>query len=186
MDIKEQILNYIPFNEQEERDKKLLLEWLSEPDVFERKNERAHFTASAWVVNPERTKVLMIYHNIYDSWAWMGGHADGEENLFAVAEREAKEESGITDIKAISEEIASVEILTVSGHEKHGKHVPSHLHLNATYFFEAPEEQELSVKPDENSGVMWIDMDDIKNKSSEKWFVERIYPKLIEKTKKLR
>ncbi|MBQ8789180.1 MAG: NUDIX hydrolase [Oscillospiraceae bacterium] len=186
MDIKEQILNYIPFNEQEERDKKLLLEWLSEPDVFERKNERAHFTASAWVVNPERTKVLMIYHNIYDSWAWMGGHADGEENLFAVAEREAKEESGITDIKAISEEIASVEILTVSGHEKHGKYVPSHLHLNATYFFEAPEEQELSVKPDENSGVMWIDMDDIKNKSSEKWFVERIYPKLIEKTKKLR
>ena len=186
MDIKEQILNYIPFNEQEERDKKLLLEWLSEPDVFERKNERAHFTASAWVVNPERTKVLMIYHNIYDSWAWMGGHADGEENLFAVAEREAKEESGITDIKAISEEIASVEILTVSGHEKHGKYVPCHLHLNATYFFEAPEEQELSVKPDENSGVMWIDMDDIKNKSSEKWFVERIYPKLIEKTKKLR
>lgn len=186
MDIKEQILNYIPFNEQEERDKKLLLEWLSEPDVFERKNERAHFTASAWVVNPERTKVLMIYHNIYDSWAWMGGHADGEENLFAVAEREAKEESGITDIKAISEEIASVEILTVNGHEKRGKYVPSHLHLNATYFFEAPEEQELSVKPDENSGVMWIDMDDIKNKSSEKWFVERIYPKLIEKTKKLR
>lgn len=186
MDIKEQILNYIPFNEQEERDKKLLLEWLSEPDVFERKNERAHFTASAWVVNPERTKVLMIYHNIYDSWAWMGGHADGEENLFAVAEREAKEESGITDIKAISEEIASVEILTVSGHEKRGKYVPSHLHLNATYFFEAPEEQELSVKPDENSGVMWIDMDDIKNKSSEKWFVERIYSKLIEKTKKLR
>ena len=186
MDIKEQILNYIPFNEQEERDKKLLLEWLSEPDVFERKNERAHFTASAWVVNPERTKVLMIYHNIYDSWAWMGGHADGEENLFAVAEREAKEESGITDIKAISEEIASVEILTVNGHEKRGKYVPSHLHLNATYFFEAPEEQELSVKPDENSGVMWIDMADIKNKSSEKWFVERIYPKLIEKTKKLR
>ena len=183
MDIKEQILNYIPFNEQEERDKKLLLEWLSEPDVFERKNERAHFTASAWVVNPERTKVLMIYHNIYDSWAWMGGHADGEENLFAVAEREAKEESGITDIKAISEEIASVEILTVSGHEKHGKYVPSHLHLNATYFFEAPEEQELSVKPDENSGVMWIELDDIKNKSTEKWFIERIYSKLIAKAK---
>ena len=65
----------------------------------------------------------MIYHNIYDSWAWMGGHADGEEDLFKVAEREAKEESGITDIKAISEEIASIEILPVSGHEKKGKYV---------------------------------------------------------------
>ena len=99
MDLKEQIKAYTPFNEQEEKDKELLLEWLEEKDVFTRKNKRAHFTASAWVVNPERTKVLMIYHNIYDSWAWMGGHADGETDLLKVAEREAKEESGITDIR---------------------------------------------------------------------------------------
>ena len=186
MELKEQILNYVPFNEQEKTDKELLLEWLSEPKVFERENKKAHFTASAWVVNPERTKVLMIYHNIYDSWAWIGGHADGEEDLLAVAEREAKEESGITDICPVSEEIASIEILPVSGHEKKGKYVPSHLHLNVTYLFEAPEEQKLFIKPDENSGVMWIPIDEIKNKSSEKWFVERIYSKLIEKTKKLR
>ena len=184
MDFREQIFDYIPFNEQEERDKKLLVEWLSEPEVFKRENERAHFTASAWVVNPERTKVLMIYHNIYDSWAWMGGHADGEEDLFKVAEREAKEESGITDIRPVSEDILSIEIVTVSGHEKRGKYVPSHLHLNATYLFEAPENQEFFIKPDENSGVMWIDIGDIKNKSTEKWFIERIYSKLIAKMKK--
>ena len=29
-------------------------------------------TASAWVVNPGRTKVLMVYHNIYKSWSWLG------------------------------------------------------------------------------------------------------------------
>lgn len=183
MNLEKQIFDYVPFNEQEERDKKLIIEWLSEPKVFERENEKAHFTASAWVVNPERTKVLMIYHNIYDSWAWMGGHADGETDLFKVAEREAREESGIFDLKAVSEEIASIEILPVSGHEKKGKYVPSHLHLNVTYLFEAPEEQELFIKPDENSGVMWIPFDEIKNKSTEKWFVERIYSKLIEKTK---
>ena len=90
MKLEEQIYGYVPFNEQEERDKKLLLEWLSEPKVFERENERAHFTSSAWVLNPERTKVLMIYHNIYDSWAWMGGHADGETDLLKVAEKEGK------------------------------------------------------------------------------------------------
>ena len=184
MNFREQIFDYIPFNEQEERDKKLIIEWLSEPEVFKRESERAHFTASAWVVNPERTKVLMIYHNIYDSWAWMGGHADGEEDLFKVAEREAKEESGITDIRPVSEDILSIEIVTVSGHEKRGEYVSSHLHLNATYLFEAPEDQELFIKPDENSGVMWIDIDDIKNKSTEKWFIERIYSKLIAKTKK--
>ena len=183
MDFREQIFDYIPFNEQEERDKKLLVEWLSEPEVFKRENERAHFTASAWVVNPERTKVLMIYHNIYDSWAWMGGHADGEENLLAVAEREAKEESGISEIRPLSDDILSIEIVTVSGHEKRGEYVPSHLHLNVTYLFEAPEEQDLTIKPDENSGVMWIDIGDIKNKSTEKWFIERIYSKLIAKMK---
>ncbi|MBQ3499864.1 MAG: NUDIX hydrolase [Oscillospiraceae bacterium] len=183
MDLKEQILKYVPYNEQEEKDKPLLLEWLSEPGIFTRENKRAHFTASAWVLNPEKTKVLMIYHNIYDSWAWMGGHADGEENLLAVAEREAKEESGISKIRPLSEDILSIEIVTVSGHEKRGEYVPSHLHLNVTYLFEAPEEQDLTIKPDENSGVMWIPLDDIKNKSTEKWFIERIYSKLCEKVK---
>ena len=183
MDLKEQIEKYLPVNEQEEYDKELLLEWLLEPDVFTRKNKKAHFTSSAWVVNPSRTKVLMIYHNIYDSWAWMGGHADGETDLLAVAKREAEEESGITDVRPVSEEIASLEVVTVSGHEKKGEYVSSHLHLNVTYIFEAPEEQELFIKPDENSGVMWIETDDIKNKSTEKWFIDRIYPKLINKMK---
>ena len=185
MELAEQILRYTPVNEQEEKDKAILLEWLSSgKDVFSRKNTTAHFTASSWVVNPARTKVLMIYHNIYDSWAWMGGHADGETDLLYVAEKEAKEESGIKNLRPVSEEIASIEIVTVSGHEKRGEYVPSHLHLNVTYILEAEEEQEIFIKPDENSGVMWIDVDDIKNKSTEKWFVERIYSKLIEKMKK--
>ena len=185
MELRKQIENYIPVNEQEEKDKELLLECLSEPDVFTRDNKKAHFTASAWVVNKERTKVLMIYHNIYNSWAWMGGHADGMKDLLAVAEKEAKEESGITDIVPLSEDIASLEIVTVSGHEKRGEYVSAHLHLNITYIFEAPEEQALSIKPDENSGVMWIETDDIKNKSTEEWFVKRIYPKLISRMKKM-
>lgn len=52
-------------------------------------------TASAWVVNKDRSKVLMIYHNIYNSWSWLGGHADGETDLLAVAIREVREEAGI-------------------------------------------------------------------------------------------
>ena len=53
MELKEQSLNYVPLTELEERDTKLFLEWLSQPEVFERKNERGHFTSSAWVLNPE-------------------------------------------------------------------------------------------------------------------------------------
>ena len=96
-------------------------------------------TASSWLLNATHDKVLMIYHNIYHSWAWTGGHADGDRDLLAVAKREAMEETGVTEIRVISEDIFSLEILTVDGHEKRGVYVPSHLHLNVTYLLEADE-----------------------------------------------
>ena len=92
-------------------------------------------TASSWLLNATHDKVLMIYHNIYHSWAWTGGHADGDRDLLAVAKREAMEETGVTEIRAISEDIFSLEILTVDGHEKRGVYVPSHLHLNVSRIF---------------------------------------------------
>ena len=69
-----QIENYPPFNEQEEKDKALILGWISNNEnAFSRENTVAHITASAWVVNKDRSKVLMVYHNIYNSWSWLGG-----------------------------------------------------------------------------------------------------------------
>ncbi|MBQ1900042.1 MAG: NUDIX hydrolase, partial [Erysipelotrichaceae bacterium] len=68
---------YRPYNIQEEKDKETILSFLERyDDAYERSNELAHMTASAWVVNPDKTKVLMAYHRIYDSWAWLGGHCD--------------------------------------------------------------------------------------------------------------
>jgi hypothetical protein len=84
MDIEKQIEAYVPFNEQETKDKVLILKALQEQkDVFTREDTVAHMTASAWVVNPSHDKVLMVYHNIYNSWSWLGGHADGDEDLLA-------------------------------------------------------------------------------------------------------
>ena len=182
--LREQVDRFVPSNEQEERDKAILLRWLdSGENILTRENEVAHLTASAWVVNPDRTSVLMAYHNLYDSWAWLGGHADGESDLLAVALREAAEESGIAEVCVVTHEILSIEILCVEGHEKRGKYIPSHLHLNVTYLLEADSSQSLSVKADENSAVAWIAVEDIPKKSTEPWFVERIYSKLCEKTK---
>ena len=129
-----QIENYPPFNEQEEKDKALILGWIrNNENAFSRENTVAHITASAWVVNKDRSKVLMVYHNIYNSWSWMGGHADGETDLLSVAIREVKEEAGISNVRPVSEEIFSLESLTVDGHVKKGNYVSSHLHLNITY-----------------------------------------------------
>ena len=89
MNLKEQIENYKPYNEQEENDKEMIIECINTfEDVLTRENKICHFTASNWIVNKERTKVLMIYHNIYKSWAWTGGHADGDSNLLHVALKE--------------------------------------------------------------------------------------------------
>ena len=180
----EKIENYKPFNEQEERDKPFILDWIrNNENAFSRENIVAHMTASAWVVNRERNKVLMVYHNIYNSWSWLGGHADGETDLLSVALREVKEEAGISNIKPVSEEIFSLEALTVDGHIKKGKYVSSHLHLNITYLVEADSKEALSIKPDENSGVAWFSPEEALKKSTEPWFVANVYSKLIKKAK---
>lgn len=180
-----QIERFTPDNEQEERDREVLLSMLKgDADLFTRDNLTAHMTASAWVVNGARDRVLMAYHNIYDSWSWLGGHADGDHDLLAVALREVKEESGAAHVRPLSEAIFSLEILTVDGHEKRGAYVPSHLHLNLTYLLEAREGDALSTKPDENSGVGWFGLDEAVEASSEPWFKERIYRKLNEKLRR--
>ena len=183
----QKIREYNPFNEQEERDREVLLRLLSGvEDVYSRENLTAHMTASAWVVNENRDKVLMAYHNIYHSWSWLGGHADGERDLLAVALREVGEESGVIHVRPLSEEIFSMEILTVDGHEKRGKYVPSHLHLNLTYLLEAREGDALSMKADENSGVAWFGLEEAVKASTEPWFKERVYGKLNEKLRRWR
>ena len=182
MDIREAIQHYIPFNEQEEADKALILDFLSKNgDAFYRSNLVAHMTASAWVVNPARDRVLMVYHKIYDSWSWTGGHADGDEDLARVALRELREETGVKSARLLSGDIFSLESLTVDGHEKHDAYVPSHLHLNVTYLLEADDRDALTVCEEENSGVRWFGLDEALLASSEPWFVERIYRKLNEK-----
>ena len=182
MEIYEQIKAYRPWNEQERQDQVLILDFLRKnSDAFYRRNLLAHMTASAWVVNPQRSKVLMVYHRLYDSWSWAGGHADGEEDLLAVALREVREETGVQCLRPVTEEIYSLEVLTVDGHEKHGRYVPSHLHLNVTYLLEAEEDQPLRVCEAENSGVAWFSLADALSASTEPWFIERIYKKLNEK-----
>ena len=184
MSIYEEIARYEPFNEQEARDKAVILRFLEQhEDAFRRENRIAHMTASAWVVNPTRDRVLMVYHKIYDSWSWTGGHADGETDLLSVALREVTEETGVTHVRAVSGEIFSLETLTVDGHEKRGQYVPSHLHLNVTYLLEADDAEPLRICEDENKGVAWFSLDGALAASTEPWFVKRIYTKLNEKLK---
>ena len=189
MGLAEDVMAYQPVNEQEHVDRELILGRLAhDPHVADR-SSLAHLTTSAWTVDAAGERVLLCYHNIYDSWSWVGGHADGELDLAAVAARELAEETGVTRARLVDAGaggIASLEVLTVDGHVKRGHYVGSHLHLNVTYLFVAYPSLALRKKPDENSGVRWVALDEVFALSNEPWMCERVYEKLIARTRELR
>jgi len=178
MNLQEMINDFSPSCEQELHDKRLMLNYIHLfGDILSRNNETVHFTASAWIVNPSRTKVLMIYHNIYNSWSWTGGHADGDENLLRVALREVQEETGLNLLTPVSELPISLEILPVCAHFRKGKYVAPHLHLNLTYLLEADENLPIRCNPAENSAVAWFTPEDAVTASTEP-DMQVIYKKL--------
>ncbi|HWQ30760.1 MAG TPA: NUDIX hydrolase [Negativicutes bacterium] len=183
MDWKESIRTYVPSNEQEKKDQELILHCIELfDDILDRSNSIVHMTSSAFVVNKTRDHVLMVYHNIFDSWSWTGGHADGDDDLLAVALREAQEETGIRNISPVFPGIFSLDVLPVLSHTRRGEYVPAHLHLTAAYLLEADEAEELTVKPDENSAVKWIPIDQLKHFSSEP-HMKKVYEKLLRKAR---
>ncbi|NLZ82505.1 MAG: NUDIX hydrolase [Clostridiales bacterium] len=174
------IEGYTPINEQEMQNKKVILKFIKQfsNNVLLRDNEIAHITSSGFIMNKSLDKVLLVHHNIRNVWSWTGGHADGDEDLLHVAIKEAKEETGITDIKPLSNNIASIDILSVFGHIKNNKYVNSHLHLSIAYVLVADENNELRICTEENSGVEWFPLD----KFTSEYFSERdlyLYRKLV-------
>lgn len=179
-DWKKEVELYIPKDAREESEKREIL------TLMEREGDRlllrecsyAHMTASSVIVNRERTKMLMAFHKIYQSWAWTGGHADGDGDFEAVARREAQEETGIQNLKKLGAGAASLEVLPVWAHQKHGQMVASHLHLNVSYLFEADDTMPLRIAEDENSAVGWIPIAQLEEYVREKDMMP-IYQKLL-------
>lgn len=180
----EMIKNYVPFNEQEVKDKQFFIDCENIEQILTRENERCHLTSSGFVVNKDKTKILCSYHNIYKSWTWVGGHADGDDDMLYVAMKEAKEETSIKSVKPLLNIPISLESVPELGHIKRGKYVPAHIHLNVTYLLEADENELIETKPDENSGVEWLTFDELLNKATEIYMIP-VYKKIIEKIKVL-
>lgn len=181
MEFMKSINEYIPTNEQEKQDKKVMMHYINNfpIDVLLRDNEVAHLTSSGFIMNDSLDKVLLIHHNIRNSWAWTGGHADGDTDLLFVALKEAKEETGICEIAPLFNSIASIDILTVNGHYRKGQYVNAHLHLSVAYILVCSDIQPLHVCPEENSGVEWFSIDRFTNEFFDSRDVY-LYNKLID------
>ena len=180
----DEIMAYKPINEQEAAEKRVILKYIQDyPDnILLRENEFGHLTSSGFIMNKTLDKTLMIHHNIYQTWAWTGGHADGDEDLLNVALKEAREETGVTHIQPLMKEIASIDILPVWGHVKKGQYVPTHMHLSVAYILIADENDTLQINKAENSGVQWINVNEIEKYSNEPQLIA-IYKKLINKAR---
>lgn len=180
----QQIRNFSPWNAQEEQDQKVMLSYIKTfDDILQRENLFAHMCSSPWIINQDATRVLMVYHHIYDSWSWCGGHCDGDADLQRVAMREGQEETGIRGLKLVHPDILALDILPVPPHQKHGAFVSAHVHLNATFLYQADDTLPLRIKADENSAVKWIPIEDIANEVREKDMCV-VYDKLLKKMKR--
>lgn len=181
MSVKDIIMEYKPCDEQEEKDKEQMLMFIDNfDDVLTRNNTVGHFTAAAFVINKEKTKMAAVYHIISDGWTFPGGHADGEEDLLSVALKEAEEETGLK-AKVLSNKPYLITSNPVKSHVKNGKIVSSHLHFDVIYLMEADEKEPLKYKEDESKGIKWIPFDEIDKEN----MCEFIGPTAIKLAKKV-
>ena len=123
-------------------------------DAFERSLQVGHFTASAWLVSKDGSQALLMHHAKLNIWVQVGGHADGETDLLAVAIKEAQEESGIVGIEPMSVEIFDIDIHQVPA----GSQGPAHDHLDVRFLLQVTSDEQF-VKNHESKELRWIGKD---------------------------
>ncbi len=112
-----------------------------------------HLTGSAWIVSPDRSRVLLTHHLKLDKWLQLGGHADGDGDLLAVAEREAREESGLASVRAVSREIFDVDRHWIPAR----KSETGHFHYDLRFLFEADPQERLAISS-ESKDLAWVEL----------------------------
>lgn len=179
MNYTSQVEAFCPCTREEEQAKTEIMGKIGEQgDALLYRDAPAHFTSSALVLNPERTKTLLIFHRQFQSWTYPGGHADGDRDLLGAALREAKEETGLCDIAPLSGEILSLDLLEVPESWKAGRLIPAHIHLSASFVLLAREEEPLHANLAETGGLCWTPVEKLDERCREA-HMRAIFRKLL-------
>lgn len=131
-------------------------------DCFERSLSVGHVTGSAWLLNQAGTQVLLTHHRKLDIWVQLGGHADGNTDVTAVALKEAREESGIADIAVVSDTLFDIDIHLIPER----KSEPAHYHYDARFLLQTLSTDEFVVS-DESHALEWVDVARIEERTTE-------------------
>lgn len=131
-------------------------------ECFERSLAVGHVTGSAWVLDLDRTHVLLTHHGKLDKWLQLGGHADGDSDVLQVALREAQEESGLNGIRPVDQRIFDVDIHLIPAR----KHEAEHFHYDVRFLLEADRGQSLQIS-DESKALEWVRLDRVSDLTQE-------------------
>lgn len=156
--------NYIPLYTEEQQYKEKILDFINKSDIiFGKKNKAGHITSSAWIVNRDRSKVLLTHHQKLDRWMQLGGHTEEEELVLQGALREAQEESGLEYIKSLSDNIFDIDVHSIPEY----KGEPAHVHYDIRFVFEADSEEMPKISK-ESKDVKWIPIEKVINYTQER------------------
>jgi 8-oxo-dGTP pyrophosphatase MutT (NUDIX family) len=144
------LLARTPADDKERADREAMLAFLAElPEPLSRTQPHAHFTASALVVDPARTRTALVHHRKLGIWVQPGGHLDSDDPSYAgAALREVREETGLTGT------VEPPQPLHLDVHEIPARpDMAAHLHLDVRFLVAAEGELVLS---DESHDVRWF------------------------------
>lgn len=134
----------------------------SHPECFERTLGIGHITGSAWIVTPDGSEVLLTHHRKLDRWLQLGGHADGDPDVVAVALKEAREESGLEEFELLGGGIFDLDIHPIPAR----KNEPEHLHYDVRYVFRATGQTDFTVS-EESHDLRWVPTDEVQTLTTE-------------------
>lgn len=123
------------------------------PDCFERSLEEGHITGSAWIVNTAGTHVLLTHHRKLGQWFQLGGHADGEPDVTRVAMQEAREESGLAELRFVSSEIFDLDIHLIPARRSD----PEHYHYDVRFALQSVGSDAFTVS-EESLDLAWVEL----------------------------
>jgi 8-oxo-dGTP pyrophosphatase MutT (NUDIX family) len=126
----------------------------AEPDCLLRTCGPGHLTGSAWIVDAARTRTLLTHHLKLEKWLQLGGHADGDGDLLAVALREGLEESGLTRLRPVKTEIFDVDRHWIPAR----KIEAAHWHYDLRFMIEGDPSETLVRAANESKELAWVDV----------------------------
>lgn len=162
---------------QEEKHRQDILGLLQEENCFHRSRLAGHITASAWIISPDSGEVLLLHHTKLNRWLQPGGHADGEENVAAVACREAFEETGLTSLHAASQEIFDLDVHQIPAR----KDEPEHFHYDIRFLLTASPEEPFMANH-ESKAIAWVPL----NEAAGRCLNEASIVRMVKKTYRMR